>query len=111
MALRKTYTSCGDISSVTDAENYAETSLHRVDAQDNVDEWETTLYYNDGRGLAIKKVDALGNVASYAYDGQGTAGFLASPVSHKIESWTHYNEWGDITRNTVIKAASANSTW
>ena len=24
-------------------------------------------------------------------------------MSQKIESWTHYNEWGEITHNAVLK--------
>ena len=51
--------------------NLVKTSLHRVDTQDGVDEWEITLYEYDGRGLTTKQVDALGNVTTYAYDGNG----------------------------------------
>lgn len=51
--------------------NLVKTSLHRVDTQDGVDEWEVTLYEFDGRGLTTKQVDALGNVTTYAYDGNG----------------------------------------
>lgn len=29
--------------------------------------------------------------------------YLTSPVSQKVESWTHYNEWGEITHNAVLK--------
>ena len=47
------------------------TSLHRVDAQDKVDEWEITLYEYDGRGLVTKETNALGAVTAYAYDGNG----------------------------------------
>ena len=51
--------------------NLVKTSLHRVDTQDGVDEWEITLYEYDGRGLTTKQVDALGNVTTYTYDGNG----------------------------------------
>jgi len=47
------------------------TSLHRVDAQDKVDEWEITLYEYDGRGLVTKETNALGAVTAYTYDGNG----------------------------------------
>lgn len=33
----------------------------------------------------------------------GTADYLTSPVSGKVVSWTHYNEWGEITHNAVLK--------
>ena len=33
----------------------------------------------------------------------GTADYLTSPVTGKVESWTHYNEWGEITHNAVLK--------
>ena len=33
----------------------------------------------------------------------GTADYLTSPVSGKVEAWTHYNEWGLITHNAVLK--------
>ena len=47
------------------------TSLHRVDAQDKVDEWEITVYEYDGRGLVTKETNALGAVTAYTYDGNG----------------------------------------
>jgi RHS repeat-associated protein len=47
------------------------TSLHRVDAQDKVDEWEITIYEYDGRGLVTKETNALGAVTAYTYDGNG----------------------------------------
>lgn len=49
--------------------NLSSTSLHRVDYQDGVDEWELTTYEYDGRGLVTRTVDALGNVTTYGYDG------------------------------------------
>ena len=51
--------------------NLVKVSLHRVDTQDNVDEWEITLYSYDGRGLVTREVNALGAVTTYAYDGNG----------------------------------------
>ena len=39
----------------------------------------------------------------YHMDYLGTADYLTSPVSGKVESWTHYNEWGELTHNAVLK--------
>ena len=39
----------------------------------------------------------------YHQDLRGTVDYLTSPVSGKVESWTHYNEWGEITHNAVLK--------
>ena len=39
----------------------------------------------------------------YHQDLRGTVDYLTSPVSQKVESWTHYNEWGEITHNAVLK--------
>ena len=39
----------------------------------------------------------------YHMDYLGTANYLTSPGSLKVESWTHYNEWGEITHNAVLK--------
>lgn len=39
----------------------------------------------------------------YHQDLRGTVDYLTSPVSQKVESWTHYNEWGEITLNAVLK--------
>ena len=39
----------------------------------------------------------------YHMDYLGTADYLTSPVSLKVTSWTHYNEWGEITHNAVLK--------
>ena len=39
----------------------------------------------------------------YHMDYLGTADYLTRPVSLKVESWTHYNEWGEITHNAVLK--------
>ncbi|MEY8403959.1 RHS repeat-associated core domain-containing protein [Oscillospiraceae bacterium 44-34] len=33
----------------------------------------------------------------------GTTDYFTSPVSGKVEAWTHYNEWGLITHNAVLK--------
>jgi YD repeat-containing protein len=43
--------------------------MHRVDTQENVDEWEITLYEFDGRGLVTREVNALGDITTYTYDG------------------------------------------
>ena len=51
--------------------NLTKVTLHRVDTQDGVDEYEVTLYEYDGRGLVTKVVDALGNVTTTEYDGNG----------------------------------------
>ncbi|MEL7648765.1 MAG: RHS repeat-associated core domain-containing protein [Sedimentibacter sp.] len=51
--------------------NLIKTSMHHIDTQDNVDEWEVTLYEFDGRGLVTKEVNALGSVTTYVYDGNG----------------------------------------
>ena len=39
----------------------------------------------------------------YHMDYLGTADYLTSPVSLKVEAWTHYDEWGRITHNAVLK--------
>ena len=39
----------------------------------------------------------------YHMDYLGTADYLTRPVSLKVESWTHYIEWGEITHNAVLK--------
>ena len=39
----------------------------------------------------------------YHMDYLGTADYLTSPMTGKVESWTHYNEWGEITHNAVLK--------
>lgn len=65
--------------------NLVKTSLHRVDTQDNVDEWEVTLYEFDGRGLTTKQVDALGNVTTYAYDGNGNLVSKTDPDGYTTE--------------------------
>jgi RHS repeat-associated protein len=51
--------------------NLIKTSMHRIDTQDNVDEWEIALYEFDGRGLVTREVNALGDVTTYTYDGNG----------------------------------------
>ena len=65
--------------------NLVKTRLHRVDTQDNVDEWEVTLYEFDGRGLTTKQVDALGNVTTYAYDGNGNLVSKTDPDGYTTE--------------------------
>ena len=39
----------------------------------------------------------------YHMDYLSTADYLTSPLTGKVESWTHYNEWGEITHNAVLK--------
>ena len=39
----------------------------------------------------------------YHMDYLGTTDYLTSPMSLKVEAWTHYNEWGLITHNAVLK--------
>ena len=39
----------------------------------------------------------------YHMDYLGTADYLTSPVSGRVEAWTHYNEWGLIVHNAVLK--------
>ena len=39
----------------------------------------------------------------YHMDYLGSADYLTSPVSLKVEAWTHYNEWGLIVHNAVLK--------
>ena len=39
----------------------------------------------------------------YHMDYLGTADYLTSPVSLKVEAWTHYDERGRITHNAVLK--------
>ena len=39
----------------------------------------------------------------YHMDYLGSADYLTSPVSGRVETWTHYNEWGLIVHNAVLK--------
>ena len=39
----------------------------------------------------------------YHMDYLGSADYLTSPVSGRVEAWTHYNEWGLIVHNAVLK--------
>lgn len=73
------------------------------------------VYGNDRLSVDIDGVDtSSGNLVEngdhirlyYHMDYQGTADYLTSPVSQKVESWTHYNEWGEITHNAVLKCGS-----
>lgn len=59
--------------------NLVATKLHRVDTQDNVDEWEITTYAYEGRGLVTQTVDALGNVTVYEYDGNANLAKTIDP--------------------------------
>ena len=65
--------------------NLTKTTLHRVDAQDKVDELEVTVYEYDGRGLTTKKIDALGNVTVYEYDGNGNLAAETDANGYKTE--------------------------
>ena len=65
--------------------NLTKVTLHRVDTQDGVDEYEVTLYEYDGRGLVTKVVDALGNVTTTEYDGNGNITLLTDGRGNKME--------------------------
>ena len=39
----------------------------------------------------------------YHQDFLGTVDYLTSAMTSKVASWTHYNEWGEITHNAVLK--------
>ena len=55
----------------------------------------------NGAGHIIENGDEIR--LYYHQDLRGTVDYLTSPVSGKVESWTHYNEWGEITHNAVLK--------
>lgn len=96
--------------------NLVKASLHRVDTQDGVDEWEITTYEYDARGLTTKQTDALGNVTTYAYDGNGNLlsktdadGYTTEYTYNALDLVTHinyngkqvdyvYNAVGDLVR-------------
>ena len=70
------------------------------------------VYGNDRLSVNITGVEtSSGNLIEngnqirlyYHMDYLGTADYLTSPVTGKVESWTHYNEWGEITHNAVLK--------
>jgi RHS repeat-associated protein len=70
------------------------------------------IYGNDRLSVNITGVDTSeGNLIEkvnqirlyYHMDYLGTADYLTSPMTGKVESWTHYNEWGEITHNAVLK--------
>ncbi|MEA5095220.1 MAG: RHS repeat-associated core domain-containing protein [Sedimentibacter saalensis] len=70
------------------------------------------VYGNDRLSVNITGVDtSAGNLIEnvnqirlyYHMDYLGTADYLTSPMTCKVESWTHYNEWGEITHNAVLK--------
>ena len=73
--------------------NLTKTSLHRVDTQDNVDEWEITLYEFDGRGLTTKQVDALGSETTFAYDGMARVTEM-----HYPNGWVEYYTYDKMGR-------------
>ena len=71
------------------------------------------VYGNDRLSVNITGVEtSSGNLVEngnqirlyYHMDYLGTADYLTSPVTGKVESWTHYNEWGEITHNAVLKS-------
>ena len=70
------------------------------------------VYGNDRLSVTVKGVTtSSGNIIEngdeirlyYHMDYLGTADYLTSPVSGKVTAWTHYNEWGEITHNAVLK--------
>ncbi|WP_019229752.1 DUF6883 domain-containing protein [Sedimentibacter sp. B4] len=70
------------------------------------------IYGNDRLSVNITGVDtSAGNLIEkvnqirlyYHMDYLGTADYLTSPMTGKVEGWTHYNEWGEITHNAVLK--------
>ena len=71
------------------------------------------VYGNDRLSVNITGVEtSSGNLIEngnqirlyYHMDLLGTTDYLTSPVSQKVTSWTHYNEWGEITHNAVLKS-------
>ena len=71
------------------------------------------VYGNDRLSVNITGVEtSSGNLIEngnqirlyYHMDYLGTTDYLTSPVTGKVESWTHYNEWGEITHNAVLKS-------
>lgn len=94
-------------------------TLHRVDGQNGVDEYEVTLYEYDGRGLQTKVVDALGNVTVHEYDGNGNLvkttdpdGYVTGYTYDSLDLVSHinynggkqvdyaYNKTGDLVEMT-----------
>lgn len=79
-------------------DNLTRTTLHRVDTQDKVDEYQVTLYEYNGRRLTTKVVDALGNVTVHEYDGNGNLvkttdadGFVTEYTLSALDLVTHIN--------------------
>lgn len=77
---------------------------------------EGGLTYRYGYGLnrlsvSISPIDnGAGAIAEngkiklyYHQDYLGTTDYLTSDVTGKVTSWTMYNEWGEITHNSVLK--------
>ena len=68
------------------------------------------VYGNDRLSVDIWSVNNSGSIVEngdhirlyYHMDYLGTADYLTSPVSLRVEAWTHYNEWGEITHNAVL---------
>ena len=49
-------------------------------------------------------LDSRGELHAYYHtDYLGTTDYLTSAVNSKVISWTYYNEWGEITHNSVLK--------
>ena len=69
------------------------------------------VYGNDRLSVDISPITNSGHIVEngdhvrlyYHMDYLGTTDYLTSPVSLKVEAWTHYNEWGLITHNAVLK--------
>ena len=89
--------------------NLVKTRLHRVDTQDNVDEWEVTLYEFDGRGLATKQVDALGNVTTN-YDGSYLNKSVLAGGGHLQYDMIPYYFYGNTSNDPLKKFASINAS-
>ena len=71
------------------------------------------VYGNDRLSVDIKGVTtSSGDIREnddhirlyYHMDYLGTADYLTSPITKKAVSWTHFNEWGEITHNAVLKS-------
>ena len=103
---------------------YSYDGMRSVARMEYPDGWsEGYAYDSAGRLLSICDNDRLsvnvtgvGNGAGHIMEGgeirlyyhmdiRGTADYLTSPISKKVESWTHYNEWGEITHNVLVKTS------
>ena len=69
------------------------------------------VYGNDRLSVDISPITNSGHIVEngdhirlyYHMDYLGSADYLTSPVSGRVEAWTHYNEWGLIVHNAVLK--------